>query len=158
MLRPMMGPPHRPGVVEVADEAFQEALRERLDSLGIRCVLADDLEQVDDIFQQLGKFLSGGKAARPLVDVPGVQPDDIRGFYAAAAEFYRAAPWRLVPGDTTLKIECRQVPDPHLVRGGDGPERPGARPGLVRGPEHAAAAVFLAATTSRCRGRRPACR
>jgi hypothetical protein len=31
--------------------------------------------------------------------------DDVRGFYAAAAEFYRAAPWRLVPGDTTLEIE-----------------------------------------------------
>jgi hypothetical protein len=105
MLRPMMGPPHRPGVVEVVGEAFQNVLHDRLDALGIRCVLADELDQVDDIFQQLGKFLSGGKAARPLVEVPGVQPDDIRSFYAAAAEFYRAAPWRLVPGDTTLKIE-----------------------------------------------------
>jgi hypothetical protein len=81
-------------------------LRQRLDAIGVRCVVADDLEQIDEIFRQLGKFLSGGKASPPLVEVPGVRLDDIRGFYGAAADFYRAAPWRLVPGDTTLKIEC----------------------------------------------------
>ena len=74
----------------------------------MRCVVTDDLEQIDEIFRQLGKFLSGGKASPPLVEVPGVRLDDIRGFYEAAAEFYRAAPWRLVPGDTTLKVECRK--------------------------------------------------
>ena len=35
-----------------------------------------------------------------------MQLEDIASFYHAAADFYRAAPWRLVPGDTTLKIEC----------------------------------------------------
>jgi len=104
--RPLMGDPHRPGIVEVGSEAFQRLLYDRLDAIGVRCVVADDLEQIDDIFRQLGKFLSGGKASPPLVDVPGVRLDDIRGFYEAAAGFYRAAPWRLVPGDTTLKIEC----------------------------------------------------
>ena len=106
MLRPMTGEPHRPGVVEIAGEAHRAALQERLEAIGVRCVQADDLEQIDEIFRQLGRFLSGGKAARPLVEVPGVRLDDIRGFYAAAADFYRAAPWRLVPGDTILKIEC----------------------------------------------------
>ena len=104
--RPLMGEPHRPGIVEVGSDAFQRVLHDRLEAIGVRCVAADDLEQIDEIFRQLGKFLSGGKASPPLVDVPGVQLDDIRGFYAAAADFYRAAPWRLVPGDTTLKIEC----------------------------------------------------
>ena len=108
MLRPMMGPPHRPGIVQVAGENFRQALQEPLEAIGVRCVAADDLEQIDDIFRQLGKFLSGGKAAAALVDVPGVRPDDIRSFYEAAAGFYRAAPWRLVPGDTTLKVECQK--------------------------------------------------
>ena len=107
MYRPLMGEPHRPGVVEVGNDAFQGVLHDRLDAIGVRCVVADDLEQIDDIFRQLGKFLSRGKASPPLVEVPGVRLDDIRGFYDAAAEFYRAAPWRLVPGDTTLKIECQ---------------------------------------------------
>ena len=106
--RPLMGEPHRPGIVEVSSEMFQRLLYERLDAIGVRCVVADDLEQIDEIFRQLGKFLSGGKASPPLVDVPGVRLDDIRSFYEAAAEFYRAAPWRLVPGDTTLKIECKK--------------------------------------------------
>jgi tetratricopeptide (TPR) repeat protein len=104
--RPLMGEPHRPGIVEVDTEAFHRVLQERLDSIGVRCVVSDDLEQIDEIFRQLGKFLSGGKASPPLVEVPGVRLDDIRGFYEAAAEFYRAAPWRLIPGDTTLKVEC----------------------------------------------------
>jgi hypothetical protein len=106
--RPLMGEPHRPGIVEVASDSFHAVLQERLEAIGVRCVVADDLEQIDDIFRQLGKFLAGGKASPPLVEVPGVHLDDIRSFYDAAAEFYRAAPWRLVPGDTTLKIECRK--------------------------------------------------
>ena len=106
MFRPMTGEAHRPGIIEVAGEGFLQVLHERLETIGVRCVLADDLEQVDEVFRQLGKFLSGGKAAAPLLEVPGIGLDDIRSFYAAAADFYRAAPWRLVPGDTTLKIEC----------------------------------------------------
>ncbi len=106
--RPLMGEPHRPGIVEVSSDACQRVLHDRLDAIGVRCVVADNLEQIDDIFRQLGKFLSSGKASPPLVEVPGVRLDDIRGFYDAAAEFYRAAPWRLVPGDTTLQIECRR--------------------------------------------------
>ena len=108
MHRPLMGEPHRPGIVEVSSDAFQRVLYDPLEAIGVRCVVADDLEQIDEIFRQLGKFLSGGRASPPLVEVPGVRLDDIRGFYAAAADFYRAAPWRLVPGDTTLKIECRK--------------------------------------------------
>ncbi len=104
--RPLMGEPHRPGIVEVGSDAFQQVLRDRLDAIGVRCVAADDLEQIDEIFRQLGKFLSGGKASPPLVNVPGVRLEDVRSFYEAAADFYRVAPWRLVPGDTTLKIEC----------------------------------------------------
>ena len=108
MHRPLMGEPHRPGIVEVSSDDFQRVLCDRLEAIGVRCVAADDLEQIDEIFRQLGKFLSGGKASPPLVEVPGVRLDDIRGFYEAAADFYRAAPWRLVPGDTTLKIECQK--------------------------------------------------
>ena len=106
MYRPLMGEPHRPGIVEVGCDAFHTVLQDRLEAIGVRCVATDDLEQIDDIFRQLGKFLSGGKALPPLVEMPGVQLDDIRGFYEAAADFYRSAPWRLVPGDTTLKIDC----------------------------------------------------
>jgi tetratricopeptide (TPR) repeat protein len=104
--RPLMGEPHRPGIVEVSSDVFHQVLFDRLEAIDVRCVVADNLDQIDEIFRQLGKFLSGGKASPPLIDVPGVQLDDIRCFYEAAAEFYRAAPWRLVPGDTTLKIEC----------------------------------------------------
>jgi len=106
--RPLMGEPHRPGIVEVRGDTFQRVLHDRLDAIGVRCVAADDLEQIDEIFQQLAKFLSGSMASPPLVEVPGVRLDDIRGFYEAAADYHRAAPWRLIPGDTSLKIECQK--------------------------------------------------
>ncbi len=108
ILHPLMGEPHRPGIIEVGSDTFLRVLYDRLEAIGVQCVAADNLEQIDDIFRQLGKFLSGGRASPPLVEVPGVQLDDVQSFYEAAADFYRAAPWRLVPGDTTLKIQCQK--------------------------------------------------
>jgi hypothetical protein len=106
MSRPLMGEARRPGIVQVGSDEAGRLLGDRLEAIGVRCVVTDDLDQIDEVFRQLGKFLSGGKGSPPLVEVPGVGLDDVREFYHAAAGFYRAAPWRLVPGDTTLKVEC----------------------------------------------------
>ena len=35
-----------------------------------------------------------------------MEPVQVGGFYAAAAEFYRRRPWQRVPGDTLIKVEC----------------------------------------------------
>lgn len=38
-----------------------------------------------------------------------VTPDQVRGFYRAAASFYRLAPWRSVAQDEPIMIVCEQV-------------------------------------------------
>jgi hypothetical protein len=41
-----------------------------------------------------------------LLDVPGMTAERLESFYLSAATFYRAAPWRNVPGDTPIKVVC----------------------------------------------------
>jgi tetratricopeptide (TPR) repeat protein len=51
-------------------------------------------EEVMEIVRDMEQHLHGGKPEPPaLLSVPGVTPELLRGFYAAAAEYYRAAPW-----------------------------------------------------------------
>jgi tetratricopeptide (TPR) repeat protein len=51
-------------------------------------------DEITEIIRDLENHLRGGKPEHPgLLSVPGVTPELLRGFYSAAAEYYRAAPW-----------------------------------------------------------------
>ena len=51
-------------------------------------------DEVNEIIRDLENDLREGKPEHPgLLSVPGVTPELLRGFYSAAAEYYRAAPW-----------------------------------------------------------------
>jgi tetratricopeptide (TPR) repeat protein len=104
MTAPLAGEPHRPGVVEVRSEEYRQCLEPVLESAGVRCVVVERLDLLDEIFQGLGRHLAGPEALTPLMEVPGVEPRHAAGFFAAAAEFYRRAPWRRIPGDTPIEI------------------------------------------------------
>ena len=106
MRRPLLGDPHRPGIIQVGCDENRDALQGPLESLGVNCVVAEQLEQIDTIFQELGRHLGGGKGAPPVTAVPGVQLAAVGSFYEAAASFYRQSPWRRVAGNFTMKIEC----------------------------------------------------
>ncbi|NUQ64503.1 MAG: hypothetical protein HUU20_18715 [Pirellulales bacterium] len=106
MVQPMVGDPHRPGTIQVRSADHASALQSHLGLLDVRCEVTEELQAVDVVFEGLGEHLSEGHGLRPLVDVPGVKPEQIGGFYAAAAEFYRRAPWRMVPGDAMIRIQC----------------------------------------------------
>jgi tetratricopeptide (TPR) repeat protein len=103
---PLVGDAHRPGFLEVRSEEFEESARARLEEIGVTCVVADGLDQIDAIFEQLAGHLSGGRPMPSLIEVPGMRPEQAGAFYRAAADFYRDAPWRRIPGDVPLKIEC----------------------------------------------------
>ena len=104
--QPVVGSPHRPGVIEVATPQQRDILQPRLEQAGVQCVLCERLEQLDVIFDEMVKHLAGPDTLRAVIDVPGVQPAQVGSFFAAAADFYRKKPWRHVPGDTPIKIEC----------------------------------------------------
>ncbi|MBI5030120.1 MAG: hypothetical protein HZB51_06300 [Chloroflexi bacterium] len=51
-------------------------------------------DEVNEIIRDLENHLRGDKPEHPgLLSVSGVTPELLRGFYSAAAEYYRAAPW-----------------------------------------------------------------
>lgn len=51
-------------------------------------------DEVMEIVRDLENRMRGGIPERPaLLSVPDVTPELLRGFYAAAADYYRAAPW-----------------------------------------------------------------
>jgi hypothetical protein len=104
--RPAMGSPHRPGLIEVASAEQRQALLPHLERAGIECVVSERLEFLDTVLLDMGQHLSGQGDLPSLLDAPGMEPAQVGGFYAAAAEFYRRRPWQQVPGDTPIKVEC----------------------------------------------------
>ena len=105
-MRPAMGEPHRPGRIEVATVDQRQFLLPHLNRAGIECVALERLECLDSVWQDMTKHLVGEDELPSLLDVPGMEPARVGGFYAAAAEFYRRRPWQQVPGDTPIKVEC----------------------------------------------------
>jgi hypothetical protein len=106
MLAPMMGEPRRPQAVEICSPALREALQPRAERIGVECVIRDDLDHLDHIERVLGREMNASSAIKPMIDVPGLDRPQIAAFFSAAADFYRRAPWRAVPGDTPIAVAC----------------------------------------------------
>jgi tetratricopeptide (TPR) repeat protein len=107
--RPAAGAPHRPGVVQLTSPEHHERIEPRLRAAGVRCVLADRLEEMDFIAEDLATHMAGPARLKPILDSPAVTLEQVGSFFDAAADFYRAAPWRDIPGDTPIKIECEKL-------------------------------------------------
>jgi hypothetical protein len=106
ILAPLVGPAHRPGVVEVASEVVRVALAPQLAPLDIECVVCEELDQLDHVFLEMDRKLSEPDGMPALIDTPGVTERHVAGFFAGAAEYYREAPWRTVPGDQPIQVRC----------------------------------------------------
>jgi tetratricopeptide (TPR) repeat protein len=109
MLAPLASEPHRPGSVEVATEEYRAELAPHLEPLGIQCVVCETLDHVDAVFLEMDRRLGEPQQVTALVDTPGVTEQHVAGFFAAAAEYYEQAPWRLVPGDMTIEVRCDKL-------------------------------------------------
>lgn len=107
MSRPGAGEPRRPGKVFVAPPEALADVGPRLaasaiDAAGIR----DDQRQfIDEILTDLTDRIAGTPRMTALVHAPGITPGQLVSFYAAAADYYRQAPWRRIPGDTIVRVE-----------------------------------------------------
>lgn len=108
MVRPAVGLPRRPGTVEVTLSAGLDVLKSRLAASGVRCVVRDDLEHIDQVLSAFSKVAAQEQQRSALVDVPGVTPEQLESFYQATAGFFRRAPWLHVPGDTVIEMICPQ--------------------------------------------------
>lgn len=108
IVTPAIGVPHLPSAIEVGCEQTCQALRARLEPLGVECRSVPKLGHLDFVFGELEQGLppAGGMAA--LIDVPGVTLDHVAGFFDAAAHFYRCQPWRLTSHDRPIRIQCNR--------------------------------------------------
>ena len=77
-----------------------------LEALGIACEAAEELDQLDFVFEALKEQLGGQLAAGPARDARRRRREQVAGFYQAAAEFYRKAPWRSFGYEEAIKVEC----------------------------------------------------
>jgi tetratricopeptide (TPR) repeat protein len=105
MQNPAAGEPHRPTELQVRADERWESLRPHLDEVGVGLTVVEELDQMGAVFQDLCEHV-GGKPRPGLLDMPGVTPAQVAGFYEAAAGFFRLAPWKKVGYEAAIKVEC----------------------------------------------------
>ncbi len=105
MSKPAAGEPHRPTELQVRSDERWDELAAHLDEIGITVVTTEELDQLDVVFRDLARHLAGD-VPPGLLEMPGITPEQVTGFYRAAAGFYRRAPWRKLGYETAIKVEC----------------------------------------------------
>ncbi len=103
---PAIGEPHRPNAIEILAIEQSETLQTHLDQAGIECHSMERLDHVDAAYDSLSQQMAGEHSPPSLLASPGVTLKQAGSFYAAADDFCRHKPWRRVPGDTIIKVEC----------------------------------------------------
>ncbi len=105
MRKPAAGPAHRPVTLQVRPGPHWEQLRPHLEEIGVAVEATENLDTFDEAFASLAEHT--GRDGRPgLLEVPGMTPERVRGFYGAAAEFFRQAPWKRVGFEAAIRIAC----------------------------------------------------
>jgi tetratricopeptide (TPR) repeat protein len=105
MQHPAAGEPHRPTELQVRAGERWEALRPHVEEVGVSLAVADELDQVEAVFEAMSEHL-GGKPKPGLLDMPGVTPAQVASFYEVAAFFFQQAPWKKVGYEVAIKVEC----------------------------------------------------
>jgi len=98
------GRPRRPAHLLCSDPDLTAALAPALGDLGIACD-TQPLPMLPEIVRKLEESLRHGEPENPgLLSVAGVTPKLAAGVFAAAAEFYRQAPWVHVLNEQTFRV------------------------------------------------------
>jgi hypothetical protein len=100
--RPMLGPPRRPRQILVRELDDAVALRELADEAGCLCDVAPQLPALDHAQERLTRELLGGESPTAQGRIEGLSTADRERFYAAAADYFRAAPWRHFAPDSIV--------------------------------------------------------
>jgi tetratricopeptide (TPR) repeat protein len=107
MRDPAAGEPHRPTTIQVRPGESWEALRPHVEDVGVGLEAVEELDVLDAAFASLAEHV-GGPPAPGRFEVPGVTPERVAGFFAAAATFFRQAPWKRVGYEAAIAVECGQ--------------------------------------------------
>lgn len=100
------GAPYRPAQIECNERRFADELSERLDGSGTivqyRAKMDDWSEAIEDMASHVQ---SAASPSLPSLREAGCNDDQVGGFAAATAEFYRAKLWELLDDTDLIKIE-----------------------------------------------------
>ncbi|MBV9123665.1 MAG: tetratricopeptide repeat protein, partial [Planctomycetes bacterium] len=105
MQHPLAGTAHRPTELQVLGREAWTSLWPHFEEVGIQLETVAELGPWEEVYQSLSEHL-GGRPQPGLLDVPGVTPEQVAGFYEAAAYFYTQAPWRKVGYEAAIKVAC----------------------------------------------------
>lgn len=107
--RPMYGAPQRPARVRVASPELAARLREAVGpATEVLCAPTPELDEAMRSFKEyLSKQSKSG--APPSYLALDVDAPAMRGFFTAAAELHRAAPWGVVEGDTAIAVTSKRL-------------------------------------------------
>jgi tetratricopeptide (TPR) repeat protein len=100
----------RPAHVEVDDPQLRDALEPALAELKTPIVLVGDLPRIKDALQTLEASAQEGFRAPGALEGDGVTPERFGAFAAAAADFYRARPWRHLSNEDLIVVEDSRAP------------------------------------------------
>lgn len=109
MCRPMAGEAHRPSEIQVLESALWESLSPHLEEIGVDCIFRVELDEIATVQQQMREMFLSEQASPGLVGAKGIELSQVASFFAAAADFYRRAPWRRTVAETVIQVECRQL-------------------------------------------------
>ncbi len=105
MREPMVGEAHRPTELQVRADERWDTLKPHLDEIGVRLTVMEELDMLDALYRALIEAVIG-KPSPGLLDMPGMTPEMVGGFYEAAAHFYQQAPWRRIGYESAIQVEC----------------------------------------------------
>jgi hypothetical protein len=105
MQHPAAGTPHRPTELQVRPDERWEGLRSHLDEIGVGLAVAEELDQMEVVFNAMCEHVCG-RPKPGLLDMPGVTPAQVASFYEAAAVFFQKAPWKKVGYEAAMQVEC----------------------------------------------------
>ena len=119
MTHPVQGPgsrPHRPQMVTLPDAGLVAMLTPRLAEIGVECKQMDTPDEAYEMIASLESHMRSGHAEIPsLLSVDGVTPEFVGELFAAAAEFYRAAPWVKLVNAQALAVQLSDQAEPWYV-------------------------------------------
>ncbi len=116
--------PHRPRQIQFEEAALTADLGPELEQIGIDVIQQPRPVEVRDLIANLELHMGGAPELHGLLSIKGATPELVGGLFAAAAEFYQAAPWVHLTDQHTLAIRVSPEKEARFVQvmGGGGVE------------------------------------
>ncbi len=111
---PGSGKPRRPATMRFADPALAEALAPALARIGVAWEVRP-LPELENVVRLLEEHMRGGPEHPGLLSVKGATPEFVGALFAAATEFYRAAPWVQLNNGQTLALQIPAEGGPQWI-------------------------------------------